>query len=311
MEKLDSSIGVLSHFGMLEVHNKLWFPSQDGYFIFDGASFYFAMKDIRPYWLADRKANSHDFDGGLAIDDRIGKNILFITTRQNRANFEGYTAPGTIIYVANYLNFERTMGGGQEQPDWSLDVRTRFDYASFYGLDNVLYFGSEDGKIRNEDEDNGNDDGDTLAKPLLIEWGHMLFGEPGDDVEQGKTLEDLWVYAESEYTAWSAYVLMGDEWAAQRIEPNNTTSHWKINVAASALTQAIDDPAGGTQLAVYTPETTHYLGVPEGVSGRGLTMRVRATSPIRTKVRGFGGIWAPGPAPRHESELITFVLSGP
>lgn len=302
IEKLDSSVGLLSHFGILEIHNKLWFPSHDGYFIFDGAGFYFAMKDIRPYWLADRSANEDAFARGFAIDDRIGKNMIFLTNRPLRPDFEGEAA-GTVAYVANYLNFERTMGGGQEQPDWSIDVRGRFDYSAFYGLDNVLYYGGEDGEIRAEDPDDPDDDGDTLAKPLLIEGGHLLFQEPGEDVESGKQIEDLWVYMESETTAWACYVLMGDEWAARRIQPENVLSHWKIDVAASALTQVV-----GASIVSYIPETTHYLGAPEGVTGRGLTMRFRSTSPVGLKFRGYGGAWAPGAAPRHEQQITTMSV---
>lgn len=308
LEKLDSSIGLLNHFGMLEIHNKLWFPSHDGVFIFDGAGFYFAMKDLRPYWLADREANESSFDDCYAVDDRIGKNYFLITNRAERPIFEGM-APGTVLYVGNYLNFERTMGGTDEQPNWSLDLRTRFDYAAFYGLDNVLYFGAEDGKIRAEDATDGDDDGDTLAKPMLIEMGSMQFGEPGDDPQQGKRIDQLWAYVESETTAWSLYVMMGDEWAANRVQPDNVVSHWKVDVVASALSQAIVDPEGGSALADYTPETVHFLGAVEGTAGRGMVLRIRATSPIGFAFRGYGGIWSAGQAPRFEEHITRMLLS--
>lgn len=308
MEKLDSSIGLLSHFGMLEIHNKLWFPSHDGVFLFDGAGFYFAMKDVRPYWLADRGSDERAFDASFAVDDRIGKNYFLLTNRSERPDFEGFN-PGTVAYVGNYLNFERTMGGTQEQPDWSLDCRSRFDYAAFYGLDNVLYFGSEDGKIRNEDASDGDDDGDTLGKDLMIERGCQLFGEPGDDPQQGKKLDQLWAYIESETTAWSCYVMMGDEWAGSRVQPDNSLSFWKVDVVASDLTQPVPDPEGGTALADYIPETVHYLGSPEGVSGRGLVLRYRASSPVGLKYRGEGGIWSPSVAPRLEEHVTRMLLS--
>jgi hypothetical protein len=307
LDRLDSSFGCLSHFGIIEIHNKLWFPTQDGVAIYDGAGFYFVMKDMRPYWQADYLEHQDAFRDSFAVNDKIGKNYMLLTPRTERDAFEDWS-PGLVTYVGNYLNFERSMGGQNEQPDWSIDLRNRIDYSAFYGLDNRLYFGGEDGKLRIEDATDPDDDGDTLSKPTLIEHGVQLFQEPGDDVEGGKQLDQLWAYVESELNAWTAYVFMGDEWIEDSFQPDNVLKNWKRDVDASALTQVAIDPEGGEMLASYIQETVHNLGGPEGVSGRGFMFRVRATGAIGMKYRGHGGIWARGQAPRVEKEITRFIV---
>jgi hypothetical protein len=307
LDRLDSSFGCLSHFGILELHNKLWFPTQDGVAIYDGAGFYFVMKDLRPYWQRDYLEHQEAFRDSFAVNEKIGKNYMLLIPRTARDAFEDWS-PGLVSYVGNYLNFERSIGGQNEQPDWSLDLRNRIDYSGFYGLDNRLYFGGEDGALRVEDSTDADDDADTIAKALLIEHGVQLFQEPGDDVEGGKTLSQLWAYVESELNAWSAYAIMGDEWIEDSYQPDNVLKNWKTDVSASALEQPVLDPEGGEMLASYVQETVHNLGGPEGISGRGLLFRVRATAPVGMKYRGHGGIWKPAGAPRIEKEITRFIV---
>lgn len=308
IDRIDSSFGCISHFGAVEIHNKLWFPSQDGIAIYAGGGFSFVMKDIRPYWQADYLEHQQEFQNGFAVNNKTAKNYMFIIPREKRDAFEDWE-PGHVAYVGNYLNFEPSMGGTNEQPDWSIDLANRIQYAAFYGLDNRLYFGGEDGAVRVEDDADGSDSGDTLQKPLRIDHGLLLFQEPGDDVEQGKKLEQLWAYCESETTDWTFAAMMGDEWSELQFEPDNVKNAAIFHRTASALTQVIPDPDGtGDMLARYIPETNHHLGI-EGVAGRGLTARVRAVAPVGLKYRGFGGLWAPGAAQRKARSITTFSVA--
>lgn len=308
IDRIDSSFGCICHFGCVEIHNKLWFPSQDGIAIYEGGGFRFVMKDMRPYWQADYLEHQQEFMNGFAVNNKTAKNYVFIIPREKRDEFEDWE-PGHVAYIGNYLNFEPSMGGVNEQPDWSIDLAHRIQYAAFYGLDNRLYFGGEDGAVRVEDDLDGDDDGDTIQKELRIDHGLLLFQEPGDDVESGKKLEQLWVYTESELTDWRFAAMMGDEWAELQFEPDNIKNAALFHRDATALTQVIPDPDGsGEMLADYIPETVHHLGV-EGIAGRGITARVRAIAPVGLKYRGFGGMWGPGAGPRKARHITTFSVA--
>lgn len=298
VEKLDSDVGAISHFGILEIHNKLWFPSEDGVWIYDGG-FRYLMKEVQPLWRDDWEANKQEFLSGFALHDRINKIYMWVTRRPGLEEFESTEIfPGTVTYCGYYGEFEPSMGGQQPHPEWTLDMKARFDSAGFYNEDGELVVGSCDGVIRKQDWTDDDDDGDTLQKPLVIRSGHHLFFEPGDDWEFGKTLKQLWAYVESETSAWTLYVRGGDEQVWRGRLPDNLFQFWKVGFAASANseTRSVTSTDGRTQtiLLNYVPETTHYA-IPAQVTGRGFTFELRATAPVGLQYRGIGGMWAPGP----------------
>jgi hypothetical protein len=293
LQRLDSSVGCVSHWGIVEIHNKLWFPAEDGVWLYDG-SFYYAMKDMRPYWRDDYLANKGAFSQGFAADDIVNKVYVFKTPRDPAQLFEGIADVGTVDYVGSYELFERTMGGTNDQPDWSLDLKGRRDSSILFDEDGNLLVGSCDGKIRRHDEADGDDDGDTVQKRLVIRHGHALFFDPGDDIEGGKTITNLWAYVESELNAWTLYLLGGDEDAWRQIRPDNGVYFWTAPVVASEKEELVT--LGGDQfLGTWAAKSVHFF-TPEKVSGRGMTLEIQAVAPIGMKYRGYGGLYKPGPA---------------
>jgi hypothetical protein len=303
MEKLDSEVGCLTHHGIDEIHNRVWFPSEDGVWIYDGG-FHYLMGDMRPLWQADYKANKQAFVEGFAVHDRINKVYLFYTNRAARPEWENTGLnPGTVAYVGYYGNFEPSMAGQQGQPDWTLDMLDRFVSSASYDNNGELQLASCDGKIRKQDATDGDDDGDTLQKALIIRHPHFLMFQPGDDIQSGKKLLQLWLHLESELTGWRINAMGGDEATWQAIRPDNVRHFWKYDVPASALAE--QRTVGGTLYDyTFTAKSVHYF-IPEKVAGRGFLFEVTATAPIGLEYRGLGGQWGPGGAAYRPPQTIT------
>lgn len=297
VEKLDSDVGCISHFGISEIHNKLWFPSEDGIWIYDGG-FRYLMKQVQPLWRADWESNKQDFLSGFALHDRINKIYMWVTRRPDRLEFENTDLePGTMVYCGYYGEFEPSMAGSGTHPEWTLDMKDRFDSSGFYDEDGELVIGSCDGIIRKQDWTEGTDDGDALQKELIIRTGCWLFNEPGDNRESGKQLHDIWSYIEAEVSAWSLHVRGGDEKAWRSLLPDNELHFWKTDVAASAVSETrtlkLRSTAAVPYLLTYVPKTVHYH-VPQKVTGRGFFFEYRSVAPVAIEYRGTGGMWSPG-----------------
>jgi len=312
MEKLDSDVGCVSHWGIQEIHNKVWFPSEDGIWIYDGG-FRYLMKEVQPLWGGDWKTNKNDFLNGFSMHDRVNKIYMYATNRAAKPEYEGLDIfPGTVTYCGYYGQFEPSMQGNQPNPEWTIDMKNRFDSSGFYNSDGELVIGSCDGVIRKQDELNADDDGDLLQKELVIRTGHQLFFDPGDDLEGGKQLNQLWAYIESEATAWRIYAKGGDEQAWQGMLPDNDFWFWTATVAAASsgeirrITPSRSGPR--TYDLLYVPAGTHWF-VPERVTGRGFTFEIRATAPVGLQYRGIGGLWSPGSTARGVAERTNITLS--
>lgn len=311
LEKLDSDVGCLTHFGISEIHNRIWFPSEDGTWIYDGG-FKYLMKELTPLWKSDYEANKDAFLNGFAMHDRINKCYIFVTNRQDRPNYEdtGFKA-GSVEYIGYYGSFDPSLAGDQQHPDWMLDLKDRFDSCGFYNGAGELVIGSCDGKLRKQDFDECEDDGDLLRKSAIIRTGHNLFFEPGDELEMGKELLQLWCYVESESSEWSIYCRGGDEQAWQAQLPDANFWYWNTVVPASAFgeTRTIRgrDQTQRTYGIRYVPETVHTF-TPEKVTGRGFTFEIRAVGPCGLEYRGLGGAWGPGPKQRSMDEVTNYDL---
>jgi hypothetical protein len=305
--KLDSKVGCVNHFGIVEIHNRLWFPAEDGIWIYDGG-FQYLMRDFRPYWVTHYKANKVAFQAGFGYDDTNSKTYVFATGRDPAVDLgekTGLTC-GTIAFVGTYEGFEPSLGGQNPAPDWTLDVYGRRNSSALYNADGDVLIGSCDGKIRKHDDTDADDDADTLQKALIIRHGHDVYRQPGDDIESGKTLTDFWAYVESEFNAWTLYLMGGDESSWNQIRPDNTWGFWKRAVAASLTTYGqVVGVVAKTLRAI--PKTVHHF-IPPRVSGRGWTVEIRATSPLGMKYRGYGGSFEPGPAYQAPEAETQFVL---
>lgn len=269
--QISSSIGCINHRSIVQIHDRLWFASQAGVYVYDGA-FRYVTADLKTFWKTEYSTNRAEYEDCFAADDRP-ENCYILSIP---------FADHTFRWVAYYLPFEPEVGGGDSQPWWYFDQRTRVDKAlgllTYHtGIRFRLYVGSDDGYLRREDVDTDpSDDSDAFNKAMTIQTKLYLFDDPGGDSEEGKSLARLWSYVESENNAWTVKAYGGDESAADQL-----THNWKDDVAASALT------SGGH---TYVAKTVHWH-VPEQVVGRGFLFKYTATSPNQLYWRGFGGNW--------------------
>lgn len=298
IEKLDTDVGCLTHHGIMEIHNKVWIPAEDGVWIYDGG-FKLISEEILPVWTDDYKNNEQAFLDGFAYHDRALKYYVFVTNRAARGEWENTgLLPGTVAYACYYGKYEPSIASGDPDPapDWSLDLKDRFDSSAYYNAAGKLLIASCDGKIRSQDWTNGNDDSDSLLKPLRIRHGHLLFGLAGDSIQLGKTLTQLWAHLESELVGWRISMIGGDEQAWKQLRPDNVDLFQKYDVDPSGETQQIT-LKDSVYTVVSAPKTVHFFA-PEGVSGRGFTFEISAAEPVGFTYRGLGGLWSAGPAAR-------------
>lgn len=265
-----TSIGCINHRSIVQIHDRIWFASQAGIYVYDG-SFRYVTADLKTFWKDEYAAHRTEYEACFAADDRP-ENCYILSIPFSDHTFR---------WVAYYLPFEPEVGGGDSQPWWFFDYRTRVDKAlgllTYGSIRYRLYVGSDDGYLRQEDVDsNANDDGDTYAKALTLQTKLYLMDDPGGDSEEGKKLIRLWSYVEGENNAWTVKAYGGDESAGDQL-----TYNWKDDVAASLLN------TGGH---IYVAKTVHPH-IPEQVTGRGFQFVYTATSPLGWIWRGLGGLW--------------------
>ncbi len=274
--KISPAIGCIAPYSIVNIDETLWFASEIGVYMYNG-SFHFMMEDLRDYWRDAYAADVDTYQDAIAADDRYSNGYYLLIPKTS----------GAFYYFGHYL----PVFGGQGQPHWVWDTRARVDRVigsltpSFGANRYDLYVASTDGYLRQaNDPADADDDGDSGAKQLIIQTGSLLMGDPGGDIEQGKTLTKAWSYVQSENNAWTIYLTGGDEDVVNAYLPDNTTYHWKDAIAASAV-------ASTTKKSVHTH-------IPDKVSGRAFNLKIIANSPVGMAYRGWGGHWKPGPATR-------------
>lgn len=282
----DPTIGCISHHGIINMFNRLWFPSQDGMRTYNGG-FTYVMESLRDFWRDDYKANPSAYENCFAGVDFDFHCYLLTLDKATTFRYAGY-----------YLPYEPAVGGGENQPWWFIDKRSRKDTAMgrltyITGTARTkLITGSGDGFLREEGVmTNRDDDGDVLLKALIIQPKHYMFNDPGGFGDGGKNLVKLHSYVESEETPWALKVYGGDESAI-----NSMAEQWGKTVPASLKTE---DDAGVTK--TYTAVTVHNHNGVEKASGRGFTFVYTASEPKNFYWRGLGGTWTLGSVSRPRS----------
>jgi len=311
VEKISPSIGLLSHWSMCNIYDRIWFASKDGAYIYDG-SFRCVSDDIWHLWRQEYNATSEAFHEMEAEHDAYRKIYKLKYLKDTSSSIQSR------YFCASYAEFEPTVAGqANPQPSWSMDFRGRRDTAvgllSFGNGPVKLYTGSTDAIIREENvESNADDNSDSYGKALLIQtgidWSSMLDTDP----EGGRTITNLRLYVESETVGWTVSIIGGDEGAvdayASATQLDNTLGWWKFAVPASAKVY-IEPTYGATRYSYTATAKTHHHFVPERVSGRGLNMMISVTSPLYFKFRGWGATTVPGPSSRPWVSKETTVSS--
>lgn len=275
VNRIPGGVKCISHFSIVNINETLWFASDKGVYTYRGA-FKFQMEDLQTYWRTGYEADVDAYQDCEAVHgkkDQIYKLLIPDTT--------------SFAYVAAYEPIERG-----EQPYWSFDTKDRQDkslgffYPDYDQMLEELHTGSCDGHIREDDVAADNDDdGDTGNKKMIITTGMNSFGDPGGDIEEGKSLTKLKTFLQSENNAWTLYALGGDEDAITQEPPDNATEWWKEDVAASAS-------------AGIVPKSQHEHNGVERVSGRNFGISIHADDAVGMRYRGWNPEFGSGPGSR-------------
>ena len=274
--KINPTIGCISHYSIVDIYGDTWFASKDGVIAYNGG-FRNLMEDVNTGgWRVEYDSSS--------TTRTAYENSQAVIDEQRRAYKLHIPVPNAYYWVGF---FEAMYAGETTQPDWTFDIRNRTDTCQGLlrqansALD-IVYTGSTDGFVRRENvTTNFNDDGDSFNMKMQVIFKHFLMGDPGGAIFDGKMFTELWTYVQAENSAWYLALYGGDEYANDFTAP----AQWDDDVAASAV-------------ANKPPKTVHYHK-PTKVSGRGLTVRIEASTPNAVKVRGFGGKYGPGTTGRH------------
>jgi hypothetical protein len=273
--KTSPSIGLVNHFGIVNINEILWFPSELGYFVYvPGAGFRPLMtKDLLSFWRDQYEQNPTAFEDCFAENDRgsrILKCLIPMTT-----NPKGY------YFVAHYQHFDPSVGEGDTLPDWTFDFRDRADYtmgtlrpAGKRRRD--LYTGSTDGLIRKENVvTNIDDDGDTYQKLMQWDTPHYFPKEQEGSFNEGGEFNELTLFLNSEYSAFTIEGRAGGDQAYLGV------AAWHEDVKAS-----LEVKGNRTR----TPKTDHYFR-PTGLAGKGVMFRVKIPKADRVEYRGIAVGW--------------------
>jgi hypothetical protein len=271
--KVSPAIGCISHHAIVKTAGPgggdlLIFPAQDGIYAYNGSIAMYLTKNMRTYWRDAYLADKANYEDSIAAFDYFWNTYkLLIPAVSSTFYWVGHTLP-------------LLEGGGQ--PEWAFDVRGRRD-ETIGSLTNSskrfeLYTGNCDGFLRKENaQGTGSDDG--IAKEVAVRFKHYFFGGSGGGVNHGLTFTDSDVYAKNENTEINVDYFAGDEGCGDAVTPQKT-----IPFAASAV-------------ATFNPKTGHFTRL-DHVSGRGITVKVRSTSPVGLEIAGFGISWKAGPNTR-------------
>lgn len=259
MEKVSPSVGCVASHSLVNFDETAIFLSHQGLYAYNGSMIPLMDNSLRDYFKTDYNENKSLYHDAFGIVDRETKVYKLMIPMA-----EGFA------YVAYYPPFV----AGKSEPWYGFDVRTRKDYTAGI-IDGLLYTGSTDGYIRQENvEDDADDDGDTNAKTLVIRPRH----ETPDQMERehtGYKWTAVHTFVKSESQAFTLGLFAGEEDAG---EANFAT--YEPIVAAGQATGYV---ARG-----------HTVVIPPNLSGSGVSQEYAWGSPTGVNWRGYELDYAEG-----------------
>jgi hypothetical protein len=277
MRKISPSIGLLSHFACKNIDERLWFPSEDGVYVYDGAQFVNTMDGKLRGTTRESETWRYEFDNNLLA---YHASIAGIDSdwAVYRLLIKKPTLPRSFYWIGSYRDLERG------QPiKWTIDIRDREDnfVGQFDNGDGALktVTGSCDGKIREENVDSdGDDDGDTYLKRMTLLHGADYVGDAGGGLDHGKRFKDLEVYVENPTTSVGVFTYSGN--------PNCADGQ-----------SAEDFSIEATDISGALPETRKKFPLTR-TTGETMALLIEAFSPVSVVYRGHAGTWMEGPRTR-------------
>lgn len=276
--QVDPAFGTVCHHSIVQVNGKLFFVSEYGGMIWDGANHYIGNKTSM---REDFKANPQSFYNGIAAVDVLNTIYTFQPWDPNL----GYTQ----AYVFYYRPSDPNLGDGADEPYWGFDRRTRIDSAraSWREDDGTLRMltGSTDGIVRYDDPNNVDDDADAYAKRWVIVPKHDFMGVPGGGLDtEGKRFDRLWVFMNCQDGTLQLASYAGDE--------NAYASAYAAGRTENMLDPTVTASHDGNTYSTVAKSVWEYK---PDLAGRGITVEFSVASPPVAAVwYGYSCFWRGG-----------------
>jgi len=245
LDLIDDEIGCIAPLGASMVRGKVWFPSYDGPWMYNG-SFHFMGRQNETLWRRWYETYRAQMENGFAITDTVYKTWSFVIPnltdvitdpKLHVPTFSPTILYRTYVWVADYRRVNPDVSGVFDQPDWSFDTfQQSWTAGANLGLPGSkrrdVFMGFCDGEVRQWDESNEDDDGDGGGKVLWLRLPHYTFGYPGGGERGGgKRFPNVWLYVESEDVEWNLFLKAGNDQAWRQLNPGyqtdiDLTTHW-------------------------------------------------------------------------------------
>jgi hypothetical protein len=219
--------------------------------------------------------------------------------------------------ILDYQKVLPVEGGGFAAPRLSWDTQVREDvFAALLSMPGArradLFTGSCDGNLyRRNQESDVDDSGDVGLKRFVVVHGADGYEDVGGDFLHGKRFVNLEMYCMSEAQSFLAEMFPGDEYAypsADDVAPLSGLYRGPVksylfgpgasSVAGVSVPTTFGDVPPGTYTGQYEPKMVWTRPL-KGVSGRRLTLAIKAPKPSDLRYMGYSVYWTEGPAPRR------------
>jgi hypothetical protein len=285
IHRISNYWGVTSHFSMQRCgpNDSLFFSAPQGPTIYNAGNFRFIGEPIQSWWRDRLREDPTVFDDAFGSEDRFWETYNLLLPQ----------ADGSSLWLVVDFNFAEA-----GQPIWVFDRRARKDWVSgelARDSDSKYwerYTGSCDGVVRQEnDPSDADDDGDAYQKRMTVQSGHRYMGEQGGDEGHGYAFHPADMYVKHNNNPVTVSFYAGEDNAPPQ-EPNSSVVSGAATPHQTTVLPATAVAAGERARTARTSERISL----QGVSGKGVTMKVEVVAPLDVEFRGWGVQYREGPA---------------
>lgn len=275
IHRISNYWNVIAHFSMRRCGpaGSLFFAASQGPTIYNAGNFRYIGEPIYDWWRENLRNNPALFDDAFGTEDRYWQTYNLLIPQEDN----------TSLWLV--VDFNSAEAG---TPIWVFDKRARKDWVSGeLAVDSTSrywerYTGSCDGIVRQENvEADADDDGDTYQKKLTLMTGHRYMGSQAGDEGHGFAFHPCDLYMKHETNPATITFYGGEDDSPQAATPAQST----------VLPPRQAKPGARAR----TARTSERVAM-QGVSGKGVTMKVEVTSPLGVEFRGWGVEFREGPA---------------
>lgn len=307
IEIAQSQIGCVSHHGVVVIHGMAWIPTHLGYYLCDGAGWFFGMKDVSNRWIREYKTFPNNYERMWAVHDPVRQAL--------KAYVGDHVDVGASTYwIASYPDTLSILGGTYGQPKWSYDSSERgYSAAGVLGVpgsSRVDLFTGTDAitsiVYRENDATDLTDDDDVELRTADWYTGAMTFGEEGGHGAKGKLFTDLTVWINANNCAFRVRAYGGGDTAVVFDPQFNKEEPASFKQTITCVPDDINPNDSFLTTTTYEPRARHHF-TPAQLVGEALTVRITVVSPTpEVRFSGLGIGWRDGHETRNSLSVTEF-----